>query len=584
MIQLLRRFLRPYGRALIVIVLLLFLQAVGNLYLPTLNADIINNGVVTGNIRNIIVTGAIMLAVTLLLGICSIIAVYFSARTAMQFGRDVRASMFTKVQSFSLHEVNEFGTPSLITRNTNDVQQVQMLVLMGLTMMVLAPLTAIGGIFLAVRLNLQLSALLLIIIPLMAIVIGSLMVKAVPLFRSMQVKIDRINEVLRENLAGIRVIRAFVRTQHEEARFEVANDDLTDTSLRVARLFALMLPALMLIMNASSVAIVWFGGHLINNGDMQIGDLTAFLQYIVQILFAVMMAVMMFVMVPRAAASAERIQQILETNPSIADTASADLDTDSETARTGPGTGRIEFRDVEFRYPGAQDPVLERISFTLEPGQTTAIVGGTGSGKTTLVNLIPRLYDVSDGSILLDGIDLRDQRQAQVWQEMALGPQKSFLFSGTVRSNILFGDADASDEQIWDALRVAQAEPFVTKLADQLDSTVDQGGANLSGGQRQRLSIARALVRRAPILILDDSFSALDYATDARLRSALARESRNRTVVIVAQRVSSILDADKIIVLDEGLIVGIGTHSELMDTCPTYQEIVNSQLSADGAA
>ena len=584
MIQLLRRFLRPYGRALIVIVLLLFLQAVGNLYLPTLNADIINNGVVTGNIRNIIVTGAIMLAVTLLLGICSIIAVYFSARTAMQFGRDVRASMFTKVQSFSLHEVNEFGTPSLITRNTNDVQQLQMLVMVGLTMMVLAPLTAIGGVFLAVRLNLQLSALLLIIIPLMAIVIGSLMVKAVPLFRSMQVKIDRINEVLRENLAGIRVIRAFVRTQHEEARFEVANDDLTDTSLRVARLFALMLPALMLIMNASSVAIVWFGGHLINNGDMQIGDLTAFLQYIVQILFAVMMAVMMFVMVPRAAASAERIQQILETNPSIADTASADLDTDSETARTGPGTGRIEFRDVEFRYPGAQDPVLERISFTLEPGQTTAIVGGTGSGKTTLVNLIPRLYDVSDGSILLDGIDLRDQRQAQVWQEMALVPQKSFLFSGTVRSNILFGDADASDEQIWDALRVAQAEPFVTKLADQLDSTVDQGGANLSGGQRQRLSIARALVRRAPILILDDSFSALDYATDARLRSALARESRNRTVVIVAQRVSSILDADKIIVLDEGLIVGIGTHSELMDTCPTYQEIVNSQLSADGAA
>lgn len=582
MTQLLRRFLRPYGRALVVIVALLFLQAVGNLYLPTLNANIINNGVVTGDIHYIVVTGAIMLAVTLALGVCSVVAVYYSARTAMRFGRDVRASMFEKVQSFSLHEVNEFGTPSLITRNTNDVQQVQMLVLMGLTMMVLAPLTAIGGIILATRLNLQLSALLLVIIPLMAIVIGALMVRAVPLFRSMQVKIDRINEVLRENLAGIRVIRAFVRTEHEEKRFELANDDLTDTTLRVARLFALMLPALMLIMNGSSVAIVWFGGHLIDSGQMQIGDLTAFLQYIVQILFAVMMAVMMFVMVPRAAASAERIQQVLQTTPAISDVEPADL-----AARPSPDTqpvGRVEFRDVEFRYPGAQDPVLERISFTLEPGETTAIVGGTGSGKTTLVNLIPRLYDVTGGAILLDGIDVRKRTQADVWQHLALVPQKSFLFSGTIASNVRFGDPAATDDEVWRALAVAQAKPFVSELADELDATVDQGGANLSGGQRQRLSIARALVRRAPILILDDSFSALDYATDARLRAALKRESRDLTVVIVAQRVSSIQHADKIIVLDEGLIAGIGTHAELMRECATYQEIVNSQLSPEEAA
>ena len=565
-----------------IVVLLLFLQAVGNLFLPTLNADIINNGVVTGDIHYIVMTGALMLGITLALAVCSVTAVYFSAKTAMRFGRDVRASMFRKVQSFSLHEVNEFGTPSLITRNTNDVQQVQMLVLMGLTMMVLAPLTAIGGIFLAVRLNLQLSALLLVIIPLMAIVIGALMVRAVPLFRSMQVKIDRINEVLRENLAGIRVIRAFVRTEHEQGKFEVANDDLTDTSLRVARLFALMLPALMLIMNGSSVAIVWFGGHLINDGQMQIGDLTAFLQYIVQILFAVMMAVMMFVMVPRAAASAERIQQILQTEPTISD---AHIDvTDRPSVRDVQRGGRVEFRDVEFRYPGAQDPVLERVSFTLEPGETTAIVGGTGSGKTTLVNLIPRLYDVTGGAILLDGVDLRDQRQVDVWHNLSLVPQKSFLFSGTIRSNVLFGDADASNEAVWGALRVAQAEAFVSKMPERLDSKVDQGGANLSGGQRQRIAIARALVRHAPILILDDSFSALDYATDARLRAALKRESRDTTVVIVAQRVSSIMDADKIIVLDEGFVVGIGTHSELMETCSTYQEIVNSQLSVDGVA
>ncbi|MEI6623337.1 MAG: ABC transporter ATP-binding protein [Actinomycetes bacterium] len=579
MVKLLQRFLKPYGRSLIIVVLLLLIQTVANLFLPTLNADIINDGVITGDIGYILRIGGVMLAVTLALGVCSVVAVYFSARTAMGFGRDVRAALFERVQGFSLYEVDEFGTPSLITRNTNDVQQVQMLVLVGLTMMVLAPLTAIGGIVLAMRLNLKLSGLLLVIIPVMMIVIGVLMWRAVPLFRSMQVKIDKINEVLRENLAGIRVIRAFVRTDHEQERFEVANDDLTDTALRVSRLFALMMPILMLVMNGSSVAIIWFGGHLVDTNQMQIGDLTAFLQYIMQILFSVMMAVMVFVMVPRAAASAERIQQVLQTEPAIADPPEP-----VEMARAGDRLGRLEFRDVEFRYPGAEDPVLEDINLTLEPGQMTAIVGGTGAGKTTLINLLPRLYDISSGAILLDGVDIRDMRQADLWQHLALVPQKSFLFSGTVASNVRFGEADASDDEVWTALRVAQAEPFVKAMPEQLQAPIDQGGANVSGGQRQRLAIARALVRRAPILILDDSFSALDYVTDARLRLALRERAADTTVVIVAQRVSSILHADKIIVLDDGRVVGSGTHSELLASCQTYAEIVSSQQAIEEIA
>jgi len=578
-ISLLRPFLRPYRRTLVVIVGLLLIQAMANLYLPTLNADIINDGVVTGDIDYIIEVGGIMLAVSLALGITSVIAVYFSARTAMSFGRDVRAAMFHRVQGFSLHEVNTFGTPSLITRNTNDVQQVQMLVLMGLTMMVLAPITAVGGIIMAVRLDVQLSGLLLVIIPLMAIVIGTLMVKAVPLFRSMQKKIDRINEVLRENLAGIRVIRAFVQTDHEQKRFADANADLTQTSLRVSRLFALMLPALMLIMNGSSVAIIWFGGGFVNSGDMQIGDLTAFLQYITQILFAVMMAVMLFVMIPRAAASAERIQAVLETMPAITD----------PTQPFAPAVGNddprglVEFRDVGFSYPGAQDPVLTGISFTAQPGQMTAIIGGTGSGKTTLINLIPRLYDVTEGAILIDGIDIRELRQTDVWNSLALVPQKAFLFSGTIATNTRLGNETATNDQVWHALTVAQAQPFVAALPDGLDSPIDQGGANVSGGQRQRLAIARALIRQAPILILDDSFSALDYATDARLRAALTEESSDTTVVLVAQRVSTILAADKIVVLEDGVIVGTGTHPELLESCETYREIVDSQLSVEEA-
>ena len=576
MIGLIAQYLRPYRRALLVVVVLVAIQAVANLYLPFLNADIINNGVVTGDIGYIVRTGVLMLGITLILGVVSVIAVYYSARTAMRFGRDVRGALFRSVEGFSLREMNEFGAPSLITRTTNDVQQVQMLVLLGLTMMISAPLTAIGGVIMAMRTDVQLSALLLVIIPVMALVIGVMVFRAVPLFRSVQIKIDAINSVLRENLSGIRVIRAFVRTRSEERRFAVANDDLTDTSLKVTRLFALMMPSLMLIFNLSSVAVIWFGGQLVDEGDMQIGDLTAFLAYIMQILFAVMMAVMLMVMVPRAAASAERIEAVLATVPDIHDPAHPIPDP--------PRRGLVEFRDVEFRYPGAEDPVLCNISLTMEPGRTTAIVGSTGSGKTTLVNLIPRLLDATGGAVLVDGVDVRDLRQDDVWARLGLVPQKAFLFSGSVAENVRFGAADADDEQVWRALEIAQARAFVSEMSEGIESPIDQGGTNVSGGQRQRLAIARELVREPAVYIFDDSFSALDYATDARLRAALKRTTGAATVIIVAQRVSTIMDADQIVVLDRGRVAGVGTHAELLDTCDTYREIVYSQLTEAEAA
>ncbi len=558
------------------VVVLVAVQAMANLYLPFLNADIINYGVVTGDIGYILRTGGVMLAITVVLAVVSVIAVYYSARTAMRFGRDVRRRLFTTVEDFSLREVNEFGAPSLITRNTNDVQQVQMLVLMSLTMMISAPLTAIGGVIMALRTDVTLSALLLVIVPVMALVIGVMLRSALPLFRVQQVKIDRINAVLRENLAGIRVIRAFVRTRSEEERFTEANADLTDTALRVTRLFAVLMPSLMLVFNLSSVAVIWFGAHLVSDGDMQIGDLTAFLAYIMQILFSVMMAVMLMVMVPRAAASAERIQAVLDTQPQITDPA--------DPAPRPPARGTVELRGVEFRYPGAEDPVLSEVSVTMSPGQTTAIVGSTGAGKTTLVNLLPRLYDVTGGQVLVDGVDVRDLRQEDLWSRMGIVPQKSFLFSGTVASNVRFGKEDATDAEVWQALETAQARPFVSELPDTIESPIDQGGSNVSGGQRQRLSIARALVRKPAIYVFDDSFSALDYATDARLRAALARETAEATVVIVAQRVSTIRDADQIVVLDCGRVVGTGTHRELLDTCETYRQIVFSQMTEAEAA
>jgi len=571
-IELLRRYLRPYRAILVVISLLLLVQAFTNLYLPNLNADIINNGVVTGDIGYIVRVGGIMLLVSLVLGIASVITVYYSARTAMSVGRDMRRDLFERVESLSLGQVNALGVPSLITRNTNDVQQMQMLVMVGLTMMVLAPVTAVGAVIMAVRENAQLALLLIVVIPLMLAVISVMVFRAIPMFRTMQVKIDRVNQVLRENLTGIRVVRAFNQTESEEERFAVANTDLTATTLKVTRLFALILPALLLIMNLSSVAVIWFGGHLVADGSMPIGNLTAFLAYIMQILMSVMMAVMTLMMVPRAAASSDRINEVLYTTPDIVDSVGAGpLPMDA-------APGLVELRDVTFTYPGAQEAILQGINLTFEPGTTNAILGGTGSGKTTLVNLIPRLLDVTSGQVLVGGADVQNVAQEALWQRFGIVPQKAFLFSGTVASNIRFGSADATEEQIWQALEIAQAADFVRELPELLEAPVEQGGANFSGGQRQRLAIARAVVRQPEIYIFDDSFSALDYATDARLRQALARDTTGATVIVVAQRVSSIVGADHIVVMDYGRIVGQGSHEHLLDTCQTYREIVASQL------
>ncbi len=577
MIGLLRHHLAPYRRDLVVVVALLVLQVLGALYLPELNADIINNGVAQGDTGYIVRMGGWMLLVSLVVVATAIVGIYYSSRTAMSVGRDLRSRLFRTVQTFSLREMNQLGAPSLITRNTNDVQQVQMFAQVALTIMITAPLTAVGAFLMAIRQDGPLSLLLLVIVPIMMVLIGSIMVRAVPLFRAMQVKIDRINLVLRENLTGIRVIRAFVRTAHEEERFAVANADLTDTTLRVNRLFALLMPALMLVMNLSSVAVVWFGGHRVAAGEMPVGNLMAFLAYLMQVLFSVMMATMVLVMWPRAAASSERLNEVLAVEPAIHDPAVP------EPAMAAM-RGTVEFRDVEFRYPGAADPVLTRISFTARPGQTTAIIGSTGSGKSTLVNLVPRLYDVTGGAVLVDGVDVRDRARADLWASIGLVPQRAFLFTGTIADNLRFGAPDATDDQLWRALEIAQGADFVRALPEGLEAPIEQGGANVSGGQRQRLAIARALVRDPAVYVFDDSFSALDYATDARLRAALREPTRRSCVLVVAQRVATIRTADQILVLDEGQLVGVGTHEQLMADCPTYAEIVLSQLSAEEAA
>ena len=576
LIALLRTYLRPYRRQVAVVVGLLVVQTVGNLYLPNLNADIINNGVVKGNIGYIVRTGGLMLAIALVLGVVAIVAVYWASRVSMGVGADIRAAVFGRVQGFAAAEVNRFGTPSLITRNTNDVQQIQLFLQMALTLMVIAPIMSVGGVILAIREGAALSPLLGVAVPVMMIVIGVVLIAVVPQFRSMQVKLDRINEVLREQITGVRVIRAFVRGPSEAERFSEANADLTATALRVNRIFALTLPAMMAILNLSSVAVLWFGGHLVSDGSMPIGNLTAFLAYILQILVAVMMAVMMVILLPRAVASAERVEQVLDTVPAIADPPSP--------VKPAQVTGRVQFENVTFGYPGSERPVLRDLSFTLEPGETSAIIGGTGSGKTTLVSLIPRFFDPTSGTVLVNGVDVREQSLEVLWDSIALVPQAAFLFSGTVASNLRFGRPEATDAELWNALEIAQAREFVAAMPGGLDAPIDQGGTNVSGGQRQRLSIARALVKRARLYLLDDCFSALDAATDARLRAAMKLTTRDAAVVIVAQRVSTIMQADRIIVLDAGQIVGIGTHAELLASCEPYREIVASQLGEEAAA
>jgi ATP-binding cassette, subfamily B, multidrug efflux pump len=577
-IGLLATFLRSYTRTILLILGLLLIGAIGNLYLPDLQGDIINNGVVTGDTGYILRVGGLMLLVTAIVGVTSIIAVYFSSKVAMGFGRDVRAAIFTTVQSYSQVEVNKFGPASLITRNTNDVQQVQQVIFIALTIMVSAPILIVGGIFMAVRTDATLSLLLLVILPIMAIVIGLTFVRLVPLFRATQAKIDRINQVMRETLSGVRVIRAFVRTGHEEARFETASRDLYEVQLQAGRIFAVTQPIILAIFNLSTVAVLWFGAIRVDSGELSIGDLTAFLQYLLQILFATLTAVFLFILVPRAAVSSARIQEVLSTEPSI-----HDPDLAVVPPLDGPERGVVEFRDVEFRYPGAEQPVLRGISFRAEPGRTTAIVGSTGSGKSTLVNLIPRFYDATSGAILVDGVEVKAMDREDLWERIGLIPQKAFLFSGTVASNLRFGKADATDDELWRALEIAQGKEFVSEMANGLESEIAQGGTNVSGGQRQRLSIARAIVKDAPIYVFDDSFSALDFATDARLRAALDRELAGATVIIVAQRVGTILNADQIIVMDAGQIVGIGTHRQLLESNETYREIVYSQLSESEA-
>jgi ATP-binding cassette subfamily B multidrug efflux pump len=576
MIALFRTYLRPYRTQLVVVMGLLLIQAIANLYLPDLNADIINNGIARGDNDYIIRTGAFMLVVTLVLGVASVLAVYWGSKAAMGFGRDVRGGIFRKVEAFSQVEINHFGPASLITRNTNDVQQVQTLVFLALTVIISAPILAVGGIIMAIRQDVQLSGLLIVILPIMGLVIGLVMSRAIPLFRSMQVKLDRINQVTRETLAGVRVIRAFVRTGHEEERFEAANKDLFDTAISVNRLFALTIPVMTAILNLSLVAVMWFGAMRVNSATdpMSIGNLTAFLQYLMQILFAVLMAVIMFVFVPRAAVSAGRIQEVLEMEISVHDPEHPKALPEDPARR-----GHVQFRDVEFGYPGAESPVLHDISFEARPGETTAIVGSTGSGKSTLVNLIPRFYDATKGTVLVDGVDIRELDRSDLWRVLGVIPQKSFLFSGTVASNLRFGDQNATDDELWHALDIAQARDFVTEMEGGLEAPITQGGTNLSGGQRQRLAIARALVKKAEVYIFDDSFSALDFSTDARLRAALEREVGGATLIIVAQRVGTIMKADRIVVMDAGRIVGSGTHTELLESNETYREIVYSQLS-----
>ncbi|WP_425953936.1 ABC transporter ATP-binding protein [Xylanimonas sp. McL0601] len=577
-----RRYLRPYGAAVAVLLVLQLLQTLANLYLPSLNANIIDNGVVKGDIGYIWRTGGWMLAVSLGQMACAIGAAILGARAATAFGRDLRHDLFASVQGFSAREMGKFGAPSLITRTTNDVQQVQMVMLMTFTITVMAPIMLIGGVIMALQQDVTLSGLLLIIVPVLGIVMGLLLWRMVPYFRAMQGRIDVINGVLREQISGLRVVRAFVREQREVARFGEANTALYETSLGAGKLMAVAFPTVMLIMNLSSVAVLWFGARQIDAGEMQIGSLTAFLSYLMYILMAVMMSTMMIMMVPRAAVAADRIGAVLDTRTSVVE---PDAPVSLTALNDGDGPrGRLELDDVEFRYPGAAEPVLEHVSLTAEPGTVTAVIGSTGAGKTTLLNLVPRLFDATGGSVRIDGVDVRSFATDDLGSLLGLVPQKAFLFSGTIASNLRYGMPDATEEEMWEALEVAQARDFVEALPEGLEAPVAQGGATFSGGQRQRLAIARAVVRRPRLYLFDDSFSALDYATDARLRAALRPRIGDATVLIVAQRVATIRDADQILVLEHGRVVGRGTHAELLASNATYQEIVTSQMSLEEAA
>ncbi|HNX29665.1 MAG TPA: ABC transporter ATP-binding protein [Syntrophomonadaceae bacterium] len=570
------RFLQPFRMSLGAVLLLVFAQTMTELYLPTLMSDIVDTGIVSGDTPYIIKTGGLMLLIAAGSTICSIMVSFLAARTSVGLGRILRSRVFSRVEDFSLHEFNQFGTATLITRTTNDINQIQTVTFMIMRMMISAPLMCIGGIIMALSQDLPLSLVFLAAIPVIAGLIIIIMSKAIPLFKIMQIKLDRLNLVLRENLTGIRVIRAFNRISQEQQRFTEANTDLTNNAVRVNKLMATMMPGMMLVMNFTLIAIIWFGSIRIDNGGMQVGSLMAFIQYAMMIMISLIIMSMLFIMLPRASASAERINAVLDTKPEITDA--------SQTMRPDKNKGCLEFREVSYSFQGAEQPALSNISFTAGPGQTTAIIGGTGSGKTTLINLIPRFYDVDEGAVLIDGVDVREMAQHELRANIGLVPQNTVLFTGTVAENIRYGKPDASDDEVLSAASTAQALEFISGMPQGFDSLIEQGGINVSGGQKQRLSIARALVRRPVIYIFDDSFSALDFKTDARLRAALKKETLNSTVLIIAQRVATVMEADQIIVLEEGQIAGMGSHKELLDSCAVYREIVYSQLSREELA
>jgi len=576
LLRIARTYLAPYKVQLALILILQLVGTIASLYLPSLNADIIDRGVAKGDTGYIFSTGGWMLAVSLVQIVATVAAVFLGARTSMSVGRDLRGAIFHRVGEFSAQEVARFGAPTLISRNTNDVTQVQMVIFMALALMVSAPISMVGGIVMALKQDVGLSWLVVVAVPLLAVAVYLVIRRMLPQFRTMQTSVDSVNRIMREQITGIRVVRAFVREDFEEERFAGANTTLTGTALAVGRLQALIFPIVMIILNASSVGVLWFGASRVATGAMEIGSLTAFMAYLVQILMAVMMATFMSMMIPRASVSSDRIGEVLDTQSSVAEPV------DPVTSLSP--VSEVVFDKVDFHYPGAEVPVLDQVSFTAKPGRTTAIIGSTGAGKTTLVNLVPRLFDVTGGCLRVGGVDVRQVDLETLWSRIGLIPQRPYLFTGTVASNLRYGNPEATDEQLWEALRIAQAKDFVEKMADGLESPISQGGTNVSGGQRQRLAIARALVRRPQVFLFDDSFSALDLTTDARLRAALRPVTREATVIIVAQRVSTIIDADHIVVLDDGRVVGQGRHDELLQTCGTYQEIVESQRSAEEAA